>query len=292
MTPRRYAAVAWLAFVSLYVIIITGSLVRLTGSGLGCSDWPRCNDSRFIDVSSVHAAIEQLNRLFTGVVAASVIVAALGSLRVKPRQRGLIRNALLLVIGVLGQVVLGGIVVLTGLHPQANMGHYLLSIALMTWAYWLVRDARRLARMAPPVEATLQRRDDRLVSLLVAVVAAALVTGTVVTGTGPHAGDENAPRFGFAIVSVVRIHSLTVLVSLLIAVVIGFRLRNAHHAGRRETTNAFEAFLFVAVLQGGLGYLQYFTGVPVVLVAVHVAMSVAVWLAVLHLRAVARPVLD
>jgi len=292
MSPRRYAGIVWLAFVSLYVIIITGSLVRLTGSGLGCSDWPRCNESRFVDVSSLHAAIEQLNRLFTGVVAASVILAALGALRVQPRQRGFVRNALFLVAGVIGQVILGGVVVLTGLHPLANMGHYLLSVALMTWAYWLLRDARRLARTSPPVEPTLSLGTHRLVSLLVAAVAVALVTGTVVTGTGPHAGDENAPRFGFAIVSVVRIHSLTVLASLLVAVIIGFRLRRGDQLGRRETTNAFEAFLFIAVLQGGLGYLQYFTGVPVALVAVHVALSIAVWLAVLHLRAVARPVLD
>jgi len=292
MTARRYAVVAWIAFASLYVIIITGSLVRLTGSGLGCSDWPRCNESRFIDVSSTHAAIEQLNRLFTGVVAASVIAAALGALRVAPRRSPLVRHALLLVAGVIGQVVLGGIVVITGLHPAANMGHYLLSVALMTWAYWLVRDARALAGSSEPVVAAVSRGEHSLISWLMAAMAAALVTGTVVTGTGPHAGDENAPRFDFAVTSVARVHSLTVLGTLVLAVVIGFRLRNAASPERRQVVGAFESFLFVAVLQGGLGYLQYFTGVPVPLVALHVALSVAVWLAVLHLRAVARPVLD
>lgn len=292
MTARRYAVIAWIAFASLYVIIITGSLVRLTGSGLGCSDWPRCNESRFIDVSSTHAAIEQLNRLFTGIVAASVIAAALGALRVAPRRSPLVRHAMLLVLGVVGQVVLGGIVVLTGLHPLANMGHYLLSVALMTWAYWLVRDARALAGLPEPVVGSVSRGEHTLISWLMVAMAAALVTGTVVTGTGPHAGDENAPRFEFAVTSVARVHSLTVLGTLLLAVVIGFRLRNAASAERRQVAGAFESFLFVAVLQGGLGYLQYFTGVPVPLVALHVALSVAVWLAALHLRTVARPVLD
>ena len=292
MTARRYAVIAWIAFASLYVIIITGSLVRLTGSGLGCSDWPRCNESRFIDVSSTHAAIEQLNRLFTGIVAASVIAAALGALRVAPRRSPLVRHAMLLVLGVVGQVVLGGIVVLTGLHPLANMGHYLLSVALMTWAYWLVRDARALAGLPEPVVGSVSRGEHTLISWLMVAMAAALVTGTVVTGTGPHAGDENAPRFEFAVTSVARVHSLTVLGTLLLAVVIGFRLLNAASAERRQVAGAFESFLFIAVLQGGLGYLQYFTGVPVPLVALHVALSVAVWLAALHLRAVARPVLD
>ncbi|MEN9286446.1 MAG: hypothetical protein RIS39_438, partial [Actinomycetota bacterium] len=127
LSLRRYRVIVWIAFVSLYVIIVTGSLVRLTGSGLGCVDWPACNEERFVDVSTPHAAIEQLNRLFTGVVAASVIAAVLAALLVRPRQRRLVRLALWLVAGVLAQVVLGGIVVLTGLHPLSNMGHFLLS---------------------------------------------------------------------------------------------------------------------------------------------------------------------
>ncbi|MFM2114194.1 MAG: hypothetical protein RL643_1153, partial [Actinomycetota bacterium] len=115
LSISRYSVIAWIAFASLYIIIVTGSLVRLTGSGLGCVDWPACNEERFVDVSSPHAAIEQLNRLFTGVVALSVIAAALAALAVRPRNQRLVRLAMLLVLGVLGQVVLGGIVVLTGL---------------------------------------------------------------------------------------------------------------------------------------------------------------------------------
>jgi len=299
---RRYRLIAWLAFASLYVIIVTGSLVRLTGSGLGCVDWPACNEERFVDVSTPHAAIEQLNRLFTGVVAASVIAAMLAALFVRPRSRRTVQLALLLVAGTVGQVVLGGIVVLTGLHPLSNMGHFLLSIALMAWAFWLVdavskrgleeattyssRDYwRSLATRASwslsrgPRTATLSR----VVALMTLV---AIVTGTVVTGTGPHAGDESSPRFDFSISHVARIHGGSVLVTVALAVVLGLLLRR--DGASRDMQNAFEAFLFLAVLQGGVGYLQYFTGVPVLLVAIHIALSVAVWLAALNLATTAR----
>ena len=299
---RRYRVIAWLAFASLYVIIVTGSLVRLTGSGLGCVDWPACNEERFVDVSSPHAAIEQLNRLFTGVVAASVIAAMLAALLVRPRDRRTVQLALLLVAGTVGQVVLGGIVVLTGLHPLSNMGHFLLSIALMAWAFWLVDaiSARGLNEASSYSSrahwrALLARQSwslvpDNRVAAVSRVVTfmtlVAIVTGTVVTGTGPHAGDETSPRFDFEISHVARIHGGSVLITVALAVVLGVLLRR--DAAGRNMQNAFETFLFLAVLQGGVGYLQYFTGVPVVLVAVHIALSVAVWLAALNLSTTAR----
>lgn len=298
----RYRVIAWIAFASLYLIIVTGSLVRLTGSGLGCVDWPACNQERFVDVSSPHAAIEQLNRLFTGVVAASVIAAMLAALFVRPRDARVVRLALLLVAGTVGQVVLGGIVVLTGLHPLSNMGHFLLSIALMTWAYWLVeaisprgraesgkyRPSQHWRWLATSSAWSLRSpsRTETLSRVIAILTLTAIVTGTVVTGTGPHAGDESSPRFGFAITDVARIHGGTVVLTVVSALVLGLMLRR--HATNRELQTSFEAFLFLAVLQGGIGYLQYFTGVPVALVAVHIALSVAVWLSALHLATTAR----
>lgn len=279
ITWRTYRILVWIAFASLYIIIVTGSLVRLTGSGLGCVDWPACNEERFVDVSTPHAAIEQLNRLFTGVVAASVIAVMLAAFLVRPRHSSVIRLAALLVLGVLGQVVLGGIVVLTGLHPLSNLGHFLLSIVLMTWAYWLVR---AVDEVTTPHDHTTQpplvRNAARLV---VSLTALAIVTGTVVTGTGPHAGDESSPRFDFAISTVARLHGATVIATLIAAVALGVLIRKS--ATGSATSNAFETFLFLAFLQGGVGYLQYFTGVPVVLVAIHVTLSVAVWISALHL---------
>jgi heme a synthase len=299
---NRYRVIAWIAFASLYIIIVTGSLVRLTGSGLGCVDWPACNEEQFVDVSTPHAAIEQLNRLFTGVVAASVIASMLAALLVRPRDARAVRLALLLVAGTVGQVVLGGIVVLTGLHPLSNMGHFLLSIALMAWAYWLVDaiSARGLAestsyrpgrhwRALATTSAWSVRAPFRVPTLSRAVALmtlVAIVTGTVVTGTGPHAGDESSPRFDFSISHVARIHGGSVVVTVVLALVLGLVLRR--DGATRELQNAFEAFLFLAVLQGGVGYLQYFTGVPVLLVAIHIALSVAVWLAALNLATTSR----
>lgn len=299
---NRYRVIAWIAFASLYIIIVTGSLVRLTGSGLGCVDWPACNEEQFVDVSTPHAAIEQLNRLFTGVVAASVIAAMLAALLVRPRNARAVRLALLLVAGTVGQVVLGGIVVLTGLHPLSNMGHFLLSIALMAWAFWLVDaiSARGLAestsyqpgrhwKALANKSAWSLRAPLRVVSLsrmVTLMTLVAIVTGTVVTGTGPHAGDESSPRFDFSISHVARIHGGSVVVTVLLALVLGLVLRR--DGATRELQNAFEAFLFLAVLQGGVGYLQYFTGVPVLLVAIHIALSVAVWLAALNLATTSR----
>jgi cytochrome c oxidase assembly protein subunit 15 len=279
ITWRSYRVLVWIAFASLYIIIVTGSLVRLTGSGLGCVDWPACNEERFVDVSSPHAAIEQLNRLFTGVVAASVIAVMLAAFFVRPRNPSVIRLAALLVLGVLGQVVLGGVVVLTGLHPLSNMGHFLLSIVLMTWAYWLVRAVREVTDPTPDNrQPPIVRNSARLV---VSLTALAIVTGTVVTGTGPHAGDESSPRFDFAITTVARLHGASVIATLIAAVALGVLIRRSM-AGS-VTTNAFETFVFLAFLQGGVGYLQYFTGVPIALVAIHVTLSVAVWISALHL---------
>ena len=288
LSTGRFKVIAWSAFVSLYVIIITGSLVRLTGSGLGCVDWPACNEERFVDVSTPHAAIEQLNRLFTGVVAASVIAAMVAALFVEPRSVRVVRLAMLLVAGTVGQVVLGGIVVLTGLHPLANMGHFLLSIALMTWAFWLVDAIATRAVVDTRTNWGLKswslQAGQRVVTLsriVVTLTVVAIVTGTVVTGTGPHAGDETSPRFGFDISDVARIHGASVVSVILLSLALGIVLRR--DGADRAVQNAFEAFLFLAVLQGGIGYLQYFTGVPVPLVAVHIALSVAVWLAALNL---------
>ncbi|MCE2855904.1 MAG: COX15/CtaA family protein, partial [Ilumatobacteraceae bacterium] len=136
---RNFQIITAMALGSLCVIIVTGALVRLTGSGLGCSDWPRCNEQRLIDVSTHHTRIEQLNRLFTGVVSISVIVAVLGAYRRRWVEPRLVPWAWSLVIGVLAQVILGGVVVLTGLHPLANMGHFLLSMVLVSCAWVLLQ---------------------------------------------------------------------------------------------------------------------------------------------------------
>lgn len=253
-----------IALVLLCIIVVTGAAVRLSGSGLGCEDWPRCNDQRFIDVSTGHGAIEQVNRLFTGLVAAGVVLAVLAALRRRPYRRDLVNLAWGLVAGVIGQVVLGGIVVLTDLHPLANQGHFVLSMILVTNAtVLLIRSRDRVERIEID-PAT--RRTGRT---MVIVGAIALLTGTVVTGSGPHAGDENARRFDLDISSVARLHGATVILALLLllaTVVVARRSTSSWStlSGLLETTMA------VGVLQGVVGYVQYFNDIPALLVAVHI----------------------
>ena len=279
LEPRTYAAICLFALASLVVIVVTGALVRLTGSGLGCSDWPRCSDTRFVDVSSGHTAIEQLNRLFTGVVAIAVMLAVLGSLLRSPRRRDLVWLSLGLVAGVLGQIVLGGITVLVDLHPAAVQSHFLLSMVL-------VADAFVLWRRAGEPDGAVRRQvvtdaHRRLAWAILAMSGVAIATGTVVTGTGPHGGDEDARRFGFEIGSVARIHGIAVNVTVVLALWLMWRLR--HHDDRKVLGDPIGIFVFVAALQAGLGYAQYFTGVPVVLVTAHVVGATAGWLAALNL---------
>lgn len=279
MTPRRFRVAVGAALGSLCVIIVTGALVRLTGSGLGCSDWPRCNESKFVDVSSGHTAIEQLNRLFTGVVSATVILAVLLAHRLRPRRRDLVVLAWSLVVGVLAQVVIGGIVVVTGLNPFANMAHFLVSMALVACGFALHRRAG--SPEGSPVWRSVPDALRSVHAALLVLVPTAIVTGTVVTASGPHAGDENAVRFGFALVSVARVHSASVIATLVVLVYLGWRTMSrasGTSTGDAGYRDALGNMIFVGVLQAGVGWTQYFTGVPVILVALHIAGATAFWM--------------
>ena len=277
VSERTFRVACGAALGSLCVIVFTGALVRLTGSGLGCSDWPNCNESKFVDVSSGHTFIEQANRLFTGVVSASVIAAVLLAHIRKPLRRDLVWLAWSLVIGVLAQIVIGGIVVLTGLNPYANMAHFLVSMVLIASALLLYRRAA-----VPVTDPWFREIPPSLLKQHIALVVAAcvaIVTGTVVTATGPHAGDENAIRFGFELVSVVRVHSFSVITTVALMTYLLIKSRrniNSDYQGSLTT------LAFVAISQGAIGYVQYFTGVPVVLVAAHIIGAVAFFMAVLN----------
>lgn len=301
VSHRGYLRATQGAFVALYLIIITGSLVRLTGSGLGCADWPQCSESKFIDVSSTHAAIEQINRLFTGVVAASVILCVLLSLRLKPKRRDLIAMSIVLVAGVMMQVVIGAIVVWTGLNPFSNIAHFLVSIFLMTTAYMLVRHAsifRTTDEVAPRGEPLLNGQPiENIVKTLLVATGAAVVTGTLVTGSGPHAGDETAVRLGFAMPTIVRTHSAFVWLTVGVLLV-SLHMTRKNIEVKKLLMRPLKRFAAVVLFQGAIGYLQYFLGVPIGLVAIHVATSVAVWLCALdvywssRLSALPNSVLD
>lgn len=257
----------------LVAIVITGSIVRLTGSGLGCVDWPQCNEERFVDVSSGHAAIEQVNRLFTGLVALAVILALCTSVLMRPRSPRLVWLSVGLVVGVVAQVVIGGIVVLTGLHPSSNMVHFLVSVALVMMARTLIWESRVHAGEVQPTK--ISRGLWVWGASLQVAVLTTIVAGTVVTATGPHAGDENAPRFNFELSEVVRIHGVLAWVA---GGILLFGIRQSFSRWRM-IRRPIEVLLGLLLAQILLGYLQYFSGVPTQLVAIHIAVSMAVVIA-------------
>jgi len=286
LSQSAFLRITQFALASLCLIIVSGALVRLTGSGLGCIDWPGCSQTRFVDVSTGHSAIEQINRLFTGVVSAAVVASALGSFFVKSRNRSMIWLSIGLVVGVLTQVLLGAVVVLTGLNPWSNMAHFLVSLVLVTMAVFLVEHAGATnveGDSAISIQTTPIRQTTKLsVNLILGLCGLAIILGTLVTGAGPHAGDENAIRLTLNLRSITRIHSATVLLCIAATLIFIAQIRKNISEWTR-LRGKLEIFLFVAVAQGGVGYLQYFSGVPAQLVAVHVAFAVAVWISVLRL---------
>ena len=309
MAPTAYARLTRFALWALAAIVVTGAAVRLTGSGLGCDDWPTCSEDRFVADLEYHALVEFVNRLFTGVVAIAVIAAVLGSWKRRPRRSDLITLSVGLVVGVLAQVVLGALLVKTELDPRFTMGHFLLSMVLLQNA--AVLDARARGDAGPAVTerrpdgstldarargdtgpAVTERRPDGLTRLMLwavlAVGAVLLVTGTLVTGAGPHAGDTRAERLPLLVREVARVHSIVALALLGMVVWTWWRLRTT---GSTDRWRMGRVAVLLAV-QGAVGYTQYFAGVPALLVGVHVALASVVWIEIVkaaHTAAAARP---
>lgn len=291
-TPKTFRTICVTALALLCAIVVTGAAVRLTGSGLGCDDWPNCNSDKFVDVSSKHAAIEQINRVFTFLVALGVAMAALAAWFRRPRRRDLFTFALVMLVGVPAQGLIGAIVVWTELHPAVVQLHFILSMVLV-WAavLLLVRSgepdganperARRRSAVVPRVRGR--------VRLLTYWTGLAVVAGTVVTGTGPHAGDSvgddgaactagAAKRFfgkecdlnGDALVWVTRVHGAIVWITVLIAFSLLWQLRRLRH-DREALAAPITAWIVTALIQGAIGYVQYAQGLPVGIVAAHIA---------------------
>jgi cytochrome c oxidase assembly protein subunit 15 len=274
------------ALILLCVIVVSGAAVRLTGSGLGCSDWPRCNSEKFIDVSTTHGAIEQINRLFTGLVTAIVIAAVLAARFRVPYRKDLVMLSWGLVAGVIGQIVLGGIVVLTDLHPLANQGHFILSMVLVANALVLHQRAksdRKLDRLSHL--SGLQK----LIRLTVVMGSVALLTGTVVTGSGPHAGDEKARRFDLAITTVARIHGISVLVAIALLLIVAWKMKQQR---AQQLFGPLEMVLVIAILQATVGYVQYFNDIPALLVGIHIFGATMFFLSLVNLWMVSNQIAD
>ena len=250
---------AWAAVVANTVIILTGGLVRLTGSGLGCPTWPKCTDESFVPHRELglHGVIEFGNRMLTYVLIAVVVATFVAVWRWSRTNRDLRRLAALIALGVPFQGVIGGITVLTDLNPWIVSLHLLLSLALVAASVLLVVRVRGTTSLA------VAPRVRTLVVGTYAVLWAVVYLGTVVTGSGPHAGDDEAPRNMLDPQVMSHVHAVAVYV--LVALTIGCCLLL-----RGTPLLRLAVGLLVAELaHGTIGFVQYFTDLPIALVAVH-----------------------
>jgi cytochrome c oxidase assembly protein subunit 15 len=222
---------------------------------------------------ALHAWIEFGNRLLTFALLFAAVATFVAVFR--SRRRDLRFLASTQILGILGQGVLGGITVLTDLNPLAVASHFILSIALIAAATSL-HSRRHHAQVRT---SSTQVRISRISSLHVSLAFVVLAIGTLVTGTGPHAGDIDAPRLDFAITTITRFHSAAVWI-LMICTVVFYLSPDL----RYETKRWLKIFFFLALLQGGFGYLQYFLGVPEGLVVMHLIGSVLVWISAWRIR--------
>jgi cytochrome c oxidase assembly protein subunit 15 len=304
VSPRGYRRITLVSLILLSFIIVTGASVRLSGSGLGCSDWPTCEeDSLVAELDNVHAMVEFVNRVITGFVSIAVIAAVLGSMWRTPRRRDLTWWSWGLVAGVIAQILLGALVVQERLPPTLVMGHFLLSMVLV-WNAMVLHHRAGLPddEVVVPRELPSITRHVRVLSLLASVV---LVSGTFVTGSGPHSGSESEQtkaaleakgyditlltpeeleieRLPFDVPDVARVHGLAVMTFLAATIWLAVRLKRER--APQDVFDAAQALIVIIVAQAGVGYVQYFTGVPELLVGVHILGATLVWIAAVRLH--------
>jgi cytochrome c oxidase assembly protein subunit 15 len=259
-------------------LVITGGAVRLTGSGLGCPTWPECSEGSFTPVATQiepehQVWIEFGNRLLTFALLIAALAVVIEVLKSRRKDLRLLAAGQLL--GILAQGGLGGITVLTDLHPIPVAAHLLLSMILIAGA------ASLYSRRSGPIAKTeIKSTPLRMISSAhVAISFLVLVLGTLVTGSGPHAGDESAQRFGFDIRSITVFHTEAVifLMGLTIAYLVVPQVSLA-------TKRAIVIFLGISLGQGAIGYIQYATGVPEILVGFHLLGAVFFWIAAWRIR--------
>jgi heme a synthase len=279
--PVLMRVLAVLAVIGQGGIAVTGAVVRVTGSGLGCPTWPECFPGSLVpkpnpEVATLHQWVEFSNRLLGITLVIVTGLCVIAAVFVRPRRRRLIWLACAMPLGVVAQAVLGGITVLTGLAWYTVAPHFLVSVPLVWLAVLLARDAWALGPDDAPASSGLEVRTTTvpravrgLLAVTGVVLVALLVAGTLVTSAGPHAGDASTPRltaFSVADLAMAHAHLLFAFLGLLVG--LGFLL---HAVGApRPVVVRFRVLVVVTLAQGALGGVQYALGVPDVLVAFHV----------------------
>ncbi len=295
-SPRGVRGVYIANLVAQAGIVVTGAVVRITASGLGCPTWPECVDGSVTPTSqqseSWHKYIEFGNRLLTFVLvilALGAVAAALVDRRRRrradlPARPAVTALAFVPLLGTVAQAVLGGITVLTGLHPATVAAHFLLSMTIIAGVVALV--VRSGDAGDRPITWLTPRPVRVLGWLLVATGGLVVFLGVLVTGSGPHSGDDAAERLGFDPRTVAWLHADVVL--LFLGLVVGLLVALSLLGGPRTAVRRSWLLLAVTLTQGAVGYLQYFTGLPEVLVGIHVLGACLVWITVLFVPAALR----
>ena len=274
-----------LLFTALLVLqaglVVTGGAVRLTGSGLGCPTWPECTDGSIGPVitqaeDQLHAWIEFGNRLIAWLIlilALAALVYIIKKLKSRNDFKRLRLLAILQIIGFLGQVVLGGITVLTKLNPISVSAHFVLTLPLIAGALAL----RHRVLNRPVLQ--LQPMTRTVTKVVTALSFVVLLLGVVVTGTGPHAGDADAKRypFNFEAVSILHADSVIALICLAIALYLVVKVSESAEV-KKLFGRMILIFLAICLAQGAIGYLQYLTGLPELLVGAHLLGATLVWI--------------
>ena len=259
-------------------IIVTGAIVRLTGSGLGCPTWPDCAPGSLIPVAGqvegFHKYIEFGNRTLTFLVLAISIALFVFSLL--NEKRNIIVWSFLPLIGTLLQAVLGGITVLTGLHPSTVMAHFLLSIVLVGISVKIYDyfNNQRTSKVLPKIV-------DNYVKIVTLVGLAVIILGTITTGSGPHSGDEIAARFNLDIRVIAWLHADSVL--LFVGLVVGLLVISRINPESKQICKITRILFIICLVQGFIGYVQWFNGLPWILVSFHVIGAVITWIAITNL---------
>jgi heme a synthase len=291
LTPLGWAASRWqlgpralrwgttAALVTAVLIVLGGVVVRVTGSGLGCPTWPTCDGTNVIQVvpESIHLLIEQTNRLVTVLLIVAVGFAIVAARLQRPRDRMLTRLAWSMFWLTVANALAGGITVLAGLNPWVVALHFVLAMGLLACATFTWHRARWTGGDGPRPSGVART----LAWALVVVTGAVVASGTLVTGSGPHAGDSaDIPRMGFDWNVVVVVHGASAVTVLAIAVTLAFRLRTEE--GGRLALTRLGVFLLVLFVQLALGLTQSLLGIPEVLVAIHVTIAALVWIGALR----------
>ncbi|MEV5796201.1 COX15/CtaA family protein [Streptomyces collinus] len=278
--PRTVQRAALAALVMSVIIVVTGGAVRLTGSGLGCPTWPTCTDDSLTTTRAMgfHGVIEFGNRMLTYVLCAAVGWAIVAARAQKPWRRALTRLGWAQFWVVMGNAVLGGIVVLVGLNPYTVAAHFLLSSALIAVATVMWQRTREGDGAPRPL---VGKAVQQLVWFLVAASTLLIAVGTVVTGSGPHAGDsKEVARIPIDWETVSKLHAVLAWIMVTLTFALWFVLK-AVDAPRGPLGRTRELFL-ILLAQGVIGYVQYFTHLPEILVGLHMLGSCLVWIGVLR----------